>query len=275
MVTSVLDAGITEKVVRLGTRSADERIAQYTLDRLEKLANAPTLGRSMQRQYAIMKGLEEEMTNTMTSIRLPLLTWTKIEEFLDIHYPEHADLIREPPFWIAELAALIREEEERDGTFEEVKGKKQKQKQKQKQTVDKTVSRTLYGFWKDGVDLKFIQQQPANVRPQQGDPAAADAAEQSMLTNPRAFFDYLGFEGQTPPIPSKNRSLEDLQHFAGVWSMSLLERTRLANEWERRIRTLAYDSHLHHYTDLKERYKEACKDYDDMRDEVCSAFHFP
>ena len=84
MVTSVLDAKITEKIVRLGTRSSDERIAEYTLDKLEKLASASTLDRSMKRQYAKMKELEERMTKTITSIRLPLLNWEKIEEYLDI-----------------------------------------------------------------------------------------------------------------------------------------------------------------------------------------------
>ena len=73
MVTSVLDARITEKIVRLGTRSADERIAQYTLDKLEKLASEAVLNRSMKRQYAKMKKLEEALTRTMTSILLPLL----------------------------------------------------------------------------------------------------------------------------------------------------------------------------------------------------------
>ena len=80
MLKSVLDAGITTKLVRLGTRSTDEHVMLYTLDKLEKTASASNMDRSFKRQYAIMKKLEEQMTTVMTSIRLPRLTWDKIEE---------------------------------------------------------------------------------------------------------------------------------------------------------------------------------------------------
>jgi len=120
MVNLVLDAKITEKIVRLGTRSSDERISEYTLSKLERLATAPTLDRSIKRQYAAMKRLEETMTETMTSIRLPLLSWDEIEKYLDIHYPEHADRFREPPFWITKLVEMKQEEEEKEGDFTQV-----------------------------------------------------------------------------------------------------------------------------------------------------------
>lgn len=269
MLTSVLDARITEKVIRLGTRSSDERISQYTLNNLEKLASAPTLDRSMKRQYAIMKELEERMSRTMTSIRLPILTWDKIEEYLDIHYPEHAEIIRMPPFWIAELAQLKWLEEEQEGEFTQVNHKKKGKKQ----TVDHSVTRTLYGFWREGLDLQFIQQQPAAPSPKskkgkgkQRADAEADAP-QSLLTDPIAFFGSLGFSG-LPPVSTLNRPLIQLLSHANVWSMSIPERVRLAEEWERKIRNLAYNSQLDEYQRLKEEYEEACKDYDDMRDEV-------
>ena len=272
MVTSVLDAKITEKIVRLGTRSSDERIAEYTLDKLEKLAAASTLDRSMRRQYAKMKELEERMTKTMTSIRLPLLNWDKIEQYLDIHYPEHAELIRMPPFWILELASQKWDEEDQEGEFQEVK-----RKGKDKKTVDSTVSRTMYGVWRAGVDIDFIQQRPPVP---QAPPAAsrkgkqkqvaptANAQPLSLLADPSAFFASLGFAGMMPPIPSKNRPLSDLLRDPNVWQMSLLERARLAADWEKRIRSLAYTSQLDHYKSLKEEYKEACQEHDDMRDEV-------
>lgn len=283
MVTSVLDAEITQKIVRLGTRSSDERISEYTLDKLERLATAPTLDRSIKRQYGVMKRLEEEMTNTMTSIRLPLLAWSEIEKYLDIHYPEHADSFRAPPFWIAEFAKLKWMEEEQEGEFQEVKhGKKGKNQQT---VVDSSVSRTLYGFWRQALDLQFVQQKPI-VNPPQANKgkgkekekervqanAAADlkVTQFSLLTDPPAFFASLGFGGQTPPVPSQNRPLEPLLRFANVWAMSAHERTRLAAEWEKRIRNMAYTSKVDQYTRLKAEYKEACKEYDEMRDEVRS-----
>ncbi|KAI1789230.1 hypothetical protein LXA43DRAFT_1155066 [Ganoderma leucocontextum] len=269
MVTSVLDAKITQKIVRLGTRSSDERIAEYTLDKLEKLAAASTLDRSMRRQYAKMKELEERMTKTMTSIRLPLLNWDAIEQYLDIHYPEHAEFIRTPPFWIVELASQKWDEEEEEGEFQKVE-----RKGKNKKTVDSTVSRTMYGIWRAGVDVDFIQQKPPappSAAPQKGKQkqvAPVDAQPQSLLADPNAFFAALGFAGMIPPVPSKNRPLNDLLRDPNVWQMSLLERTRLAADWEWKIRSLAYLSQLDHYKSLKEEYKEACQEHDDMRDEI-------
>ncbi|RDX40863.1 hypothetical protein OH76DRAFT_1412593 [Lentinus brumalis] len=267
MLTSVLDADITKKVVRLGTRSSDERISQYTLDKLEKLAAASTLDRSMKRQYAIMKGLEERMLKTMTSIRLPVLDWDKIEEYLDIHFVEHAEVIRMPPFWIAQLAELKRLEEEQEGEFQKVDHKKKGKTN----AVDASVSHTLYGFWREGFDLQYIQQQPPAPTPRskkgkQREDAAPDVS-QSFLTNPLAFFASLGFSF-LPPVPGTNRPLNYLLGDSRVWAMSMPERSRLAEEWERKIRTLAYDSRLDEYRRLKEEYEEACKDHDDMRDEI-------
>lgn len=271
MVNSVLDGKITEKIVRLGTRSSDERIQEYTLDKLERLATAPTLDRSLKRQYGVMKRLEEDMTETMTSIRLPLLSWGEIERYLDIHHPDHAEMFRAPPFWIQALADLKWQEEETKGVFKEVTHKKGKTK-----TVEAdALSKTLYGFWRQGFDLHYIQQKPpAPSRQQKGkqrvDIDASVEEPTMLLTNPVEFFTYLGYgEGQMPPVPNSNRQLADLLlSRSNVWSMSIAERQRLADEWERRIRNLAYASKLDQYTRLKGEYKEACEQYDDMRNEV-------
>ncbi|KXN89054.1 NFX1-type zinc finger-containing protein 1 [Leucoagaricus sp. SymC.cos] len=271
MVTSVLDANITENIVRLGTRSSDERVSGYTLDKLEKLATAPAMDRSIRRQYGIMKTLEAQVTKTMTSIRLPLLSWEKIEEFLDIHYPEHADMFRIPPYWVAELADLKRREEETLGEFQEVKRRK---RGKDEQSVDSSISKTIYGFWRQGFDLQFIQQMPPVPSDQQKGKQRADTDSDpqvptSLLMDPVAFFTSLGFEeGQVPPVPSNDRQVTELLYYANVWSMSDRERSRLADEWEWAIRNMAYVSQLDQYTRLKKEYKDACQEYDDMRNEI-------
>ncbi|KXN82335.1 NFX1-type zinc finger-containing protein 1 [Leucoagaricus sp. SymC.cos] len=270
MVTSVLDANITENIVRLGARSSDERISQYTLDKLERLATAPTWDRPIKRQYGVMQRLKEQMVETMTSIRLPLVSWEKIEEYLAIHHPEHADRFRMPPFWIQELADLKWQEEEELGEFKEVKhGKKGK-----KETVESSLSKTFYGLWRQGFDLQFIQQKsplPLSQRKekQREDTDSEAKPPASLLTNPTTFFALLGFDdGQMPPIPSNDRQLVDLLNDAHVWSMSTHERLKLAEEWERRTRDIAYATNVDQYTRVKEEYKEACREYDDKRNEI-------
>ncbi|KXN87132.1 NFX1-type zinc finger-containing protein 1 [Leucoagaricus sp. SymC.cos] len=196
------------------------------------------------------------------------LSWEKIEKFLDIHYPEHADMFRIPPPWIAELADLKRREEETLGEFQEVK------RRKEEQTVESSISKTIYGFWRQGFDLQFIQQMPPAPSDQQKEKQRADTdsdpqAPASLLTDPVAFFASLGLkEGQTPLVPNNDRQVTKLLYYANVWSMSDRERSRLADEWERRIQNIAYVNQLDQYTRLKERYKDACQEYDDMRNEI-------
>jgi len=189
MVSSVLDAQITEKIVRLGSRSSDERISEYMLTKLERLATAPTLDRSMKRQYGVMKRLEETLTQTMTSIRLPQLSWDEIEKYLDIHYPEHADRFREPPFWTARLFEMKQEEEENSGGFTQVTYRK-----KGMSMVQSSISKTIYGFWRQGFDLEFVQQKPSMPLTEQKGKQRKDTNKkistempQSLLANPEAF----------------------------------------------------------------------------------------
>ncbi|KAH9887903.1 hypothetical protein C8Q73DRAFT_808008 [Cubamyces lactineus] len=263
MLTSVLDAGITNKLVRLGTRSTDERVMLYTLDKLEKTASASNMDRSFKRQYAIMKKLEEQMTTVMTSIRLPRLTWDKIKEYLDIHYPDHAESFNAPPFWIQELSTLMWAEEEECGEWQDVK-----KKGKKKETVDSSVSRTLYGFWRACRDLQFLQPRASGTGNRKVTPSEQpEGAHASLLQHPDVFFASLGFEGMAPPLPQTNRPLSVLSTHSNVWAMSAPERTRLGDDWEQKIRTNAYTTQLDHYSSLREEYREACKDYEDMKDE--------
>ncbi|KAI0071801.1 hypothetical protein K474DRAFT_1630013 [Panus rudis PR-1116 ss-1] len=264
MLTSVLDAKITEKVIRVGTRTSDERIAQYTLDKLEREANASSLDRSVGRQYRKMKQLEEEMTEVMNKIQLPVLSWGEVREYLTIHYPEHSDSIMNPPFWIKELANRKWAEEDRNGEFEEVARSK---KAKTKQTTK--FPRTLYGFWKESCDIAFIQPintpvaKPNNKRRQ----GAAVVVALEALSESRQFFMSLGFGSQRPPVPQTNRSVDVLLNIPAVWSMSAQERSKLATHWEGEIRTMAYNSHTQHYQQLRNAYEAECDAYNEIKDE--------
>ncbi len=255
MVTSVLDAGITKNLVRLGSRATDERIAQYSLFNLEKLAGRGELDRPLRREYAVMKEAEEDMTRIMNRIQLPGLTWTEAEKYLDIHYFMHADSFREPPFWIAELLRVKGEDEKENGEFKRVPKKGKKASQQDAEITG------VYGFWKDGGDIEFIQPRPSTSK--------KDAAKEGTDPDPRvAFFNELGFGDRIPLIPSANRSLPQLIRIYNVWSMSLSERRRIAESWEDEMRRIAYDSHLAEFDQLRDQYKETCKHYEDLQDEV-------
>ncbi|KAH9014346.1 hypothetical protein EDB85DRAFT_875353 [Lactarius pseudohatsudake] len=250
MLTSVLDDKITENVVRLGSRATDERIEKYSLYKLEQLSGRRELDRSMGREYAAMKRVEEEMTRIMNRIQLPGLTWKDTERFLDSYHPQHADSFRGPPFWIAELLQRAVEDEIENGEWTRVsKGKKSPQ------------DADVYGFWKYARDIEFIRPLPSSSNRATG--------EKRTDPDPRiAFFNELGFKGPIPLVPVGSRSVQQLTGVSNVWSMSIHERQRLAESWEDEMRKIAYDSLLSDFDHLRTRYKDACKVYEDMRDEA-------
>lgn len=250
MLTSVLDAKITTNVVRLGSRTADERIAQYSLHNLEQASGRTDLDRPRRREYAVLKQVEEDMTRIMNKIQLPQLTWEDAEKFLDVRYPQHADSLRAPPSWVTELFRRAMEDENENGEWIEVRPGRSK-----KTTQDLEIS-GIYGFWKSGRDLQFINPPPM--------------PRHKRATDPRqAFFEELGLSGPIPPVPSGMRPLNRLiEGVRNVWSMSLSERLCITESWEQDMRKKAYDSNVEEFRLLKERYKDACKDYEDVQDEV-------
>lgn len=265
MLSSVLEADITTKLVRLGSRSSDERVAEYTLDKLEKATSKTNLDRSIGRAFAQMKKVEAEMLEVMASIQEPLLTWYGINNYLQIHQPSHAERLSSPPFWVQELAQRLWKEEDEHGEWQAAPGAARR-KQKAKQASG--IAHTFYDFWRSGIDLQYIAPKPVAAK-RKGPAAAQPEIDPSVLQ----FFAELGFDA-LPPVPTTNRTVSTLLKDQAVWGMSLRERQRLAEEWEKKIRSIAYSSHLEEYVRLRDNYKEACQDWNDTRDEVRpSALH--
>jgi hypothetical protein len=250
MLTSVLDAKITTNVVRLGSRTADERIAQYSLHSLEQASGRDAFDRPRKREYAVLKQAEGDMIRMLNKIQLPQLTWKQAEEYLDLTYPQHADSLRSPPSWVAELFRRATEDETEHGEWIEVRAGRSK-----KTNQDLEIS-GIYGFWKSGRDLQFIRPPPRPISPSATDPR-------------QALFEELGLSEPIPPVPSGMRPLNILiECVSNVWSMSLSERLCLAESWEQDMRTKAYDSNVDEFRLLKERYTNACKHYGDAQDDV-------
>ena len=236
--------------MRLGSRVTDERIAGFSLNNLEQLAEHHGLNRPRKRQYAILKEVEEHMTYIMNKIQHPRLTSEDVEEYLGLHYLQQADSLRGPPLWISEIFRRSMEDENENGEWIEVsRGKK---------SIQDLETKGIYGFWKSGRDIEFIQP-PSGLLGTWGQDAE----------DPRqAFFDELGFAGKIPQIPSGKRPLKRLVLSDSVWSMSLSERKCLAKSWEDEMRRIAYESNLNGFEHLRRQYKDACQTYEDVQDEV-------
>ena len=253
LLTSILDAEITTKIVRLGTKTKHERIARYTLNRLERASSPGVQGRKIGREFACVKNMEDEIARIMNQIQLPEATWEIVESFLRSHYPNQVSSFRGPPSWIIEVFREVLKDENEKGRWTQIS--------KGREVYRSSQIYGIYGFWKDGRDIEFLLTSSPPTEPED---------ERGDDPGPRvAFFAKHGFVDQIPPVPSECRSLECLTNDVNdVWSMSLPERKCLAELWEKEMRHLAFYSNLDKYQNLRIWYKNACSGFDNVKNEV-------
>ena len=65
MLRSVLDARITQKIVRLGSRSADERIAEFSIEHVESVAGRSRLLSAFSTYRRALRDVEDEIKKFM------------------------------------------------------------------------------------------------------------------------------------------------------------------------------------------------------------------
>ena len=276
MLGSILDAEITQKFVRLGSQSTDERISRYGLWHLEKTFDNASMGGQISRAYAIKKQAEEAMYNITDAIQIPEPSEDQIKGYLQENWGDHLLEMFDPPFWIAEYADQLWGDEE-DGWMVQGKGKGKKQSH--------LAASTYYGLWKRGLDIALIQppqsryvKVPAwktprkqglqNTQPNVELVPPTQEEWESYRRRMFEFFNQLGFGDVVPPVPTGNRPFVQLQDSSAVWEMSLEERLRLAKHWEEEMRRLAYHNRLGEYQELRKQYEEACEMYEAVSDEV-------
>ena len=281
MLNSILDAGITENIVRLGSQSTDERIAKYSLTNREKTSDDDYTSRQIGREYATMKTIEEVMYEVIEDIQVPEPSEDQIKEYLQMNWAEHLSVMYDPPSWIVKYANRLWESEGEEGGWIEVQGKKGKGKEQ-----SHLMARTYYGLWKRGLDIVFIQPpQPHSItvgssKGQKQKQGGQNVQPNVVLVPPTKqeqklyrermfeFFSGLGFRGLIPPVPTGNRPFVQLQDSPFVWAMSLEERRRLVEHWEEEMRRCAYHNYLKEYERLRAQYDEACERYEDAVGEV-------
>jgi hypothetical protein len=157
LLSAVLDAGITNNVVRLGSRSADERIAEYSLEKQEAVAGKSRLDRAFARNHRELKLVEEELQEAMERFLKVDVDSNQIIGHLEVHHPEeHEYLAVNPPAWII---PLYRNSIRDDGT-----GEWQQAGPRGRAIV---VDQTVYGFWRRGGDLEFLEPPAPVLRDQQ------------------------------------------------------------------------------------------------------------
>jgi len=145
MLTSVLDKKITDKVVRLGRRSKDERMAQYSIEVLEEKHGQSQLSYSVRSLYRDLKDLEEKMEILMRQVKDTAVQHTDVMVFLKKTEAPHHALLDTLPAPISALHEIWLELD--DGFRTMGKGGQAKKKDK-----------TTFGFWLGGGDLELVRQ---------------------------------------------------------------------------------------------------------------------
>src|SRR5947209_6402869 len=87
MLGSVLDANITRRIVRLGGRSRDERVSQYSIENLEMVAGRSRLDSNLGKQHRALKGVEEELKSLMVNVFKASIQSEQIFGYLQYTYP--------------------------------------------------------------------------------------------------------------------------------------------------------------------------------------------
>ncbi|KAJ7163577.1 hypothetical protein C8R43DRAFT_1171786, partial [Mycena crocata] len=145
MLTSVLDAGITKKFVRLGSRSADEKISQYSMETIEMVAGKSRLDRSFGAHYRDMKNVQDEIRGLMNTFVRAQVTSKEFEDYLQVQYNEHFEhLYLCPPTWIRTLRTVFGDDDDAVWMHAGKRGKVEAE------------DNSMYAFWRSGKDLDFL-----------------------------------------------------------------------------------------------------------------------
>jgi hypothetical protein len=150
LLASVLEASITKKIARLGSRSAHEVVSQYSIEKLEEIAITGRERLRFGNYYRDLKKTEEKIRALMKSFSHQFLSSQQMVSHLQTQHPEHYEHLQTPPPWITVLHRLMKDEE--DEGWEEV-GKASKSGKAFKDN-------SVYSFWRLGKDIEFLTLPP-------------------------------------------------------------------------------------------------------------------
>jgi hypothetical protein len=145
MLSSVLDTKMTQKMVRLGSRSADERISQFSIENMEMVQGKSRLDRTFGHHHRALKDVEEEVRKLMDDFLKVDIDSGRIVEYLELHYPEHYEHIVNPPPWILTIKSI--NSDDSGGEWRRVG----------RHGRGEDVDDSMYAHWRSVQDLNFVE----------------------------------------------------------------------------------------------------------------------
>ena len=272
LLSSAMDSGATTKVARLGSRSNDARIAEFSLENLERADPAQGTDKgSMGKRHAILKDAEKDLKKLLDKIHHRGVPESDIRQYLLLFYPVQLGEFENPPKWVTMLRT------EQEGWTEAGAHKSSR-------------AETVHEFWVRCRDIEWMeassQHQAAADIPVQNAFAPlsieeTDTDDEDLMTEAtldeqmeteeqltlRLFLEEAGLEN-IPSVPNLNRPLEDLRNDVNVWLMSRRERKRLEQFWTSETRSHFLHRHRGAFKGVKEKYELAKREHEECRDQV-------
>ncbi|CAE6467693.1 unnamed protein product [Rhizoctonia solani] len=265
MLNGILDADITKNIIRLGSRfSIDERLSNYSLDKIEREEAKSRLGSSGKAAYREMKQLETEMKHLMTEISSHKVPISHIEQHIAFAYPHHhGELLTHVPSWIEAIAPKPSDHSEGWETVGDSPDQDQ----------------SMINFWLKGRDLQFLETR--------GKKGAEDKT--AVQISSRNMFDFLNKDDgdvpasrqnflQTfmrehglkniPKVPNTTRPLDILLKNPRVWNMSRSERTMLHEAWSIEASDLTHVGQIKDFEDFRESHVKASGQHKEITDQL-------
>ena len=212
MLSSILDANITKRIVRLGRRANDERIAQYSMETLEMVQHQSRLDRTFSSQRRELKEIEEEIQDLMKNVmKLDIDNDTdEIMKYLSTIYPEYFEYLSNPPLWVSNVKGFMLDDEGSAGEWQTAgRGGK-----------THVLDQSTYAFWRNCSDLAFIDQ----ITNRLVEPWKSESPAETELHVPQNAFSALEVEVARDSESSDEEELSD--------TGSIFEEVEVEESWK-------------------------------------------
>ena len=146
LLRSVLDAKITKKIVRLGSRCYDERVSAFSIEELERNSSRSRLAHHLRGAMQELKDIEKAMKELLDEIVGAKLKTGLMAPRLQLLYVNHWDSLIRPPRWFDVIFEL---QTSTDGEHWQAVIRHGKAEE---------IDMSLFGSWSRGVDLEFLEQ---------------------------------------------------------------------------------------------------------------------
>lgn len=202
LLCSVLDAGITQNVVRLGSRSTDERISRFSIEAMEEVAGRSRLDRAFAKHHRELKLVEEEIKELMKDCLRTSVDTPAILRHLEVAFPLHFQGFLNLPPWVNLLYDAEKSTDDASPWTRVGKGGQ-----------DTQSDGTPYAYWLTANDLHFLQGAHAQVQNQDATISANETRDVEETntgtissTNQFSVLDETGTDAE-----SSNASVESLE----------------------------------------------------------------